>query len=65
MGTNPAIHNHTVSHSIGLPGIEKQAGTGKKFKMSTGFPAERNMTQNAIAQAGVSFSRGDPWASTT
>lgn len=64
MGTNPVIHNPTVSHSIGPTLASKsKLGQEKGFRMSTGFPAEENITQNAIAQAGVSYSREEPWAS--
>ncbi len=65
MGKNSAIHNPTVSNSIGLPGIEQQAGTGKLIQNVNRIPAEGNMTLNAIAWAGVSFSGGEPRASTT
>ncbi len=39
MGTNSAIHNPTVSNSIGLPGIEQQAGTGKLIQNVNRIPS--------------------------
>lgn len=42
--------------------MRNKLGQEKELKMSTSFPTEGNTTQNAFAQAGVSFSRGEPWA---